>query len=96
MLGFQCLAQRLGQLVGTGGAFETATDAFELGDDIVGFHSVYQCGHALRVAVAAAVELHVLDDAVLNLKLNGLAASALGSVGVFHCVSVFAKSVDDS
>ena len=43
----------------------------------------------LRVAVAAAVKLHILDNAVLDFKLDGLAASALGSVGIFHWISVF-------
>ena len=81
----QCLLDGSGQLVGAGGAFEPATDAFQLGDDILGFHAFHQCGDALRVAVAAAIELHVLQDAVFDLKLDGLAACALGAVGVSHC-----------
>ena len=81
---FNRLLDGFGQLVGAGSAFEAATDAFQLGDDILCLHAFHEGGHALRVAIAAAVELHVLQDAVLNFKLDGLAARALGSVGVFH------------
>ncbi len=80
----QRLFDGLGQLVGAGGAFEAAADTFELGNDILGLHAVHQSGHALRVAVAAAIELYVLQDAVLDFKLDGLAACALGSVSVSH------------
>ena len=80
----QSLLDGLGQLVGAGGAFEAATDAFQFGDDILGLHAINQSGDALRVAVAAAVELYVLQNAVLDFKLNGLAACALGSVSVSH------------
>ena len=82
----QGLFDSLGQLVGAGSAFEAATDAFQLGDDIIRLHAVHQGGHALRVAVAATVELHVLQDAVLDFKLYRLAACALGPVGVFHWI----------
>ena len=81
----QSLLDGLGQLVGAGGGLEPATDAFQLGDDILGFHAFHQCGDALRVAVAAAIELHVLQDAIFDFKLDGLAACALGSVSVSHC-----------
>ena len=82
----QSLFDSLGQLVGARGAFEAAADAFQLGDDILGLHAVHQSGDALRVAVAAAVELYVLQDAVLDFKLDGLTTCALGSVGVFHWI----------
>ena len=59
---FHHLPDGLGQLVGAGGAFEAAADAFQLGDDVVGFHAFHEGGHALRVAVAAAVELHVFEN----------------------------------
>ena len=80
----QRLFDGLGQLVGAGGAFETATDAFQLGNDIFRLHAFYQGGHALGVAITAAIELYVLQNAVLDFKLNGLAAGALGSVSVSH------------
>ena len=80
----QRLLDGLGQLVGAGGAFEAATDAFQLGDDILGLHAIHQGGHALGVAITAAIELYVLQNAVLDFKLNGLAAGALGSVSVSH------------
>ena len=80
----QSLLDGLGQLVGAGGAFEAAADAFQFGDDILCLHAFHQGCHALRVAVAASVELNILQDAVLNFKLDGLAACALGSVRVSH------------
>ncbi len=82
----QRLFDGLGQLVGARGAFEAAADTFELGDDILGLHAIHQSGHALRVAIAAAVELHVLQDAVLDFKLDGLTACALGTIGVSHWI----------
>ena len=81
---FQRQFDGFGQLIGTGGAFEAAADAFQLGDDIFCFHAFHQCGDTLCVAVTTAIELHVLDDAVLDIKLDGLAACALCSVSVFH------------
>ena len=80
----QSLLDGLGQLVGAGGAFEPATDAFQFGDDILGFHAFHQGSDTLCVAVAAAIELHILQDAVLDFKLDGLAACALGAVSVSH------------
>ena len=80
----QRLFDGLGQLVGARGAFEAAADAFQLGNDIFRLHAFYQGGHALGVAVAAAVELYVLQDTVFDFKLDGLAACALGSVSVSH------------
>ena len=84
LLLFQCLFDGSGQLVGTGGGLEAAADAFQLGDDVLGFHAFHQCGDALRVAIAAAVELHIPQDAVLDLKLDSLTTGALGAVGVSH------------
>ena len=80
----QGLLDGLGQLVGAGGVFEPATDAFQTLEHFINFHAIYQSANALRVAVAAAVELHVFQNAVLDFKLNRLTTSALGSVGVFH------------
>ena len=74
----------MAQLVGTRGVLESAADAFQPLQHILYFHAFHQSADALRVAVAAAVELHILQDAVLDFKLNGLAACALGSVGVSH------------
>ena len=73
-----------GQLVGAGGGLEPATDAFQFGDDVLGFHAFHQSGDTLCVAVAAAIELHILQNAILDFKLDGLAACSLGAVGVSH------------
>ena len=82
------LPNSLAKLVGARGVFETATDAFQTLEYLINFHAIHQSTHALCVSVAAAIELHILQDAVLNFKLNGLAACALGSVGVFHIYKV--------
>ena len=81
---FQCLSDGLCQLVRTGSAFEAATDAFQFRDNVFSFHAFHEGGDALRIAVAAAVELHIFQDAVHDFKLDGLTAGALGSVGIFH------------
>ena len=81
---FNRLPDGFGQLVGAGSAFEAAADTFQFGNDILGFHTFHEGSDTLSIAVATAVELHILDDAILNFKLNRLTASALGSVSVFH------------
>ena len=43
----------------------------------------------MSVTVAAAVKLDISQYPILDFKLDGLAASALGSVGVFHWISKF-------
>ena len=79
-----CRTDGLAQLVGAGGVLEAAADAFQTLEYFINFHAIYQGADALGVAVAATVELHVFQDAVLNFKLDGLTAGALGSVGVSH------------
>ena len=78
------LPNSLAKLIGAGGAFESTADAFQPLEYLINFHAIHQSAHALRVAIAAAIELHVLQYAVLDFKLNGLAAGALGAVCVFH------------
>jgi hypothetical protein len=73
-------------LVGTRGVLKAAANAFQPLQDIFHFHAFHQGADALRVAVAATVKLHILQDAVLDFKLNGLAAGALGAVSVFHWI----------
>ena len=80
------LPNSLAKLVGARGVFETATDAFQTLEYLINFHAIHQSTHALCVSVAAAIELHIPQNAVLNFKLNGLAARALGSVSVFHWI----------
>ena len=72
------------QLVGARGVLEAATDTFQTLENLINFHAIHQSAHALRVAIAATIELHVFQDAVLDFKLDGLAASALGSVSISH------------
>ena len=78
------LPNSLAQLIGAGGAFESTANAFQPLEYLINFHAIHQSTHALCVAVTAAIELHVFQYAVLDFKLNGLAARALGSVSVFH------------
>jgi hypothetical protein len=73
-------------LVGARGVLEATADAFQPLEYLINFHAIHQCAYALRVAVAATIELHILQDAVLDFKLNGLAACALSAVGVFHWI----------
>ena len=53
------------ELVGTGGAFRTAADAFQTRNDIVYFLSLDKFADALQVAWAAACEEYLLDDIIL-------------------------------
>ena len=72
------------KLIWAGCAFEAAANAFEALQHVLDFHAFHQGTHALGVAVTAAVELHVLQDAIFDFKLDGLAAGALGLVSVSH------------
>lgn len=89
-----CLSDGLAKLVWARSVLEAAADAFQTLEHFINFHAIHQCADALRVAVAAAVKLHILDNAVLDFKLDGLATSALGSVGVFHWLRVFCRRFD--
>ena len=82
------LSDGTAQLVRTRGVLESATNAFQALQHLINFHAIHQSAHALCVSVAAAVELHILQNAVFDFKLNGLAACALGSVSVFHIYKV--------
>ena len=85
-------------MVGTGGGFIAAADAVEFLDDIVDFLAGDQPADALEVAVAAAIEGDLLDDAVvIDGNVNKLRAGALGFVeGVFHVRSFFSVATSSS
>ena len=91
---FQCAAE----LVGTGGGLAAAADAVEFWDDVVDFLACYQAADALQVAVAAAIEGDLLNDAVvIDGNVNKLRAGALGFVeGVFHIRSFFSVATSSS
>ena len=72
------------QLVGAGGAFAAAGDAFQAGDDLIDLHAFYQRADALQVAVAAADVLDIFQLAFLDIKEDAAGTSAFGGVFVMH------------
>ena len=76
--------QSSGQLVGARGVLGTTNRAFQTGDDLIHIHALYQRADALKVSVAAANVLNILQLAVLNFKQNAAGAGAFGSVFVLH------------
>ena len=58
----QCPAQ----LVGARCTFCAAADAVELADDIVNVLSSYQLAYSLQIAVAATLEIHILNNTVIG------------------------------
>ena len=71
---FQCLAQ----LVGAAGGATVAADMLQSADDLFDGHPFHQSADALQVAVAAAVEDHIVQRAVVaHVELNSLATCAL-------------------
>ena len=58
-------AERLRELVGTGGRLEAALDARETPDRFLGGHADDQSRNALRVARTAAVVNYLADDVVV-------------------------------
>ena len=59
-------------------------DALQPLDDLLHFHAFHQTAHPLCVAVAASIELDVVDASVNDFEFNHLATSALRIIGVFH------------
>ena len=83
-----CLADGLAELVGAGGLFPATADAFEAGEDVLDFHAFDESAHALRVAVAAAEEIDVVDDAVFDVEIDLFATSSLCLIGVMHVFKI--------
>ena len=67
-VGSERQSEGFGQLVGARSALAAAVDAFQPGYRVGGFHAAHECRYALRVAVAAARERHIADDAVFSLN----------------------------
>lgn len=79
------LMQGNGQLVGARRALVTATNALQLADDRIGLHAAHKGGNALQVAVAAARELHVVDDAIVgHLNVDLGRTSSLRIISITH------------
>ena len=78
-------AKRAGELVGAGGRFESATNSGQALDRILDRHADEQCGNALRVACASAVEGYFLNDVVFDVDFDSTGANTLRAVNnVFH------------
>ena len=80
----QCCFECLGKLVGAAGGPSVAADAVKARDGVGSGHAFYQSGDALKVAVAAAIEAYIVQDAIDQFKLYLRTAGAVGVVGVFH------------
>ena len=59
-------------------------DALQPLDDLLHFHAFHQTAHPLCVAVAASIELDVVDASVNDFEFNHLTAGALRIISVFH------------
>ena len=65
----RCL-QSFGQLVRAGRFPESAGSAFEFFDDFMRIHALDEGADSLAIAVAAALELYIVDFSVYNIKSN--------------------------
>ena len=63
-------SQTAGQLIWTAGALTAAVYAAQSFDDVLGLHALYERDYALEIAVAAAGDGNVGDDAVLDVKFH--------------------------
>lgn len=66
----QGLLQGIGELVGAGGGFGSASDAFELLYDFFCRLSCHELGYSLQVAVTSADELYRLDFVAVEFHLD--------------------------
>ena len=81
----QSVFERCCELIGAGRVFETALDALESCDQILGFHAFAEHTDALEIAVAAAGVDDVGNDVVLiHAKTDGTGTGSAAVVGVFH------------
>lgn len=80
-VGSERLPEGFGQLVGARSALAAAVDAFQPGYRVGGFHAAHERRYALRIAVAAARERHIADDAVFQFDVDLPGAGAEGRVG---------------
>ena len=87
-VGSERLPEGFGQLVGARSALAAAVDAFQPGYRVGGFHAAHERRYALRVAVAAARERHIADDAVFQFDVDLPGTSAEGRICVGSCVCV--------
>jgi hypothetical protein len=77
------------QLIGAGGGLQTAGSALQTGNNGIHVHSFYKAANALKIAVATADEIHVLDFAIFDIEEDALGASALGFVFKLHMKNPF-------
>lgn len=78
------LTNRLGQLIRTRGGLEPTADAFQTLDHFFRLHAFDETAHPLRIAITASIELHVVNNPVVDFEFNHLAAGALRIISVFH------------
>ena len=85
--------QRLSELIGAGSGLHAAVNAFYAGDHIFDLHALYKSADAFQIAIAAADELEVLYNAVLNIKEDPLRTGTLGFVIVLHKYILLSKII---
>ena len=85
-LGFEGFGEGLCQLVGAGGGFVAAADAFESGDELSGLLTLGECADAFEVAVASADEADAGDTTLfVDVEVNLAGACSRSVVCVVHC-----------
>ena len=82
-LSFFYLAQSLAKLVRTGCRSVSASDAFQLRNDIFHLHSLDQCPDSLKVSITASPEEKFGHDTVFHFQFDVAAASSLRLVSQF-------------
>ena len=75
-----CFLQCSSELIGAGGGLHTAMDTLNALDNLVHFHAFNKPADTLKIAVATAQVLNVIDFAILNIKENSLRTSPFGFV----------------
>ena len=88
-----CFFQSGSQLIGAGGFFHAAANAFYPGDDILCVHSLNQSADSFQVAVAATYKLDIVNLTVLQIEQNPLGAGAFGRVFVMHFYSFLSRII---
>ena len=77
------------KLIGAAGRTESAANAFQQANHLVGAAAFNKAADTLQISVAAAVNFRAADNAVLNIKIHPLGADAARRVRISHVFCSF-------
>lgn len=81
--------KQLGELVRAGRGFAATENASESGGGVFYFHTADKSSNSLQVAVAAVLEMHILNRVSIEFEFNKAGAYSLRNSDDFETIPVF-------